>query len=308
MGHGRSYGQDSTVFGRKISGIFPCALWQDLQNRPTLPTAALVTDIGNDLLYGVPPDQLLEWVERCLDRLAEAGAATIVTQLPVGQHRTTRAKRDFDSFAGCFFRAASSLWPTPRRWLVEINDRLIAIGRDAKNPGNSSVGVVVRLRSDSSQAARRASTRGRRCSPRGACRCEPLAIARSSLWTTAYLATFGAVRAIRYSAFDAAQCNRAVACPTARRFHSIDSPRDARRIDFVRARASQLTCANDAQRGKIFAQSKIFGENVLHNFNNFVQLRTSDIGFHAFQLAIDRCRTLIRLRIEMRVTGATAER
>ena len=59
MGHGRSYGKDTSVFGRKISGIFPCALWQDLQNRPPMPTTALVTDIGNDLLYGVTPDQLL---------------------------------------------------------------------------------------------------------------------------------------------------------------------------------------------------------------------------------------------------------
>ena len=64
MGHGRSYGQDSTVFGRKISGIFPCALWQDLQKRPPLPTAALVTDVGNDLLYGVPPDQNREMGRR----------------------------------------------------------------------------------------------------------------------------------------------------------------------------------------------------------------------------------------------------
>jgi hypothetical protein len=34
---------------------------------------------------------------------------------------------------------------------------------------------------------------------------------------------------------------------------------------------------------KFFARSKNFGENVLHNFNNCVQLRTSDNGFHAFQ-------------------------
>src|ERR1043165_8514894 len=59
MGHGRSYGQDSSVLGRKIPGIFPCALWQDLQNRPPLPTSALLTDIGNDILYGISPDRLL---------------------------------------------------------------------------------------------------------------------------------------------------------------------------------------------------------------------------------------------------------
>src|SRR5437764_15396038 len=74
MGHGRSYGQDSWFLGRKISGIFPCALWLDLQNRPRLPTAALITDVGNDILYGISTDRLLDWVEHCLVRLAQAGA------------------------------------------------------------------------------------------------------------------------------------------------------------------------------------------------------------------------------------------
>jgi hypothetical protein len=83
MGHGRSFGQNSTVLGRKIPGIFPCSLWQDLNQRPTMPTAALVTDIGNDLLYGVPVEQVVKWVSGCLDCLAAAGATTIMTQLPI---------------------------------------------------------------------------------------------------------------------------------------------------------------------------------------------------------------------------------
>jgi hypothetical protein len=33
---------------------------------------------------------------------------------------------------------------------------------------------------------------------------------------------------------------------------------------------------------KIFARGQNFPENMLHNFNNFVQLPASDIGFHAF--------------------------
>src|SRR5436190_21759166 len=102
MGHGRSYGQDSSVLGKKISGIFPCALWQDLQNRQSLPTAALVTDIGNDMLYGVSTNQMLDWVERCLDRLAEAGATTIVTQLPA-ESIERLGERRFQFFRRLFF-------------------------------------------------------------------------------------------------------------------------------------------------------------------------------------------------------------
>src|SRR3954463_14296552 len=102
MGHGRSYGQDSWCFGRKIPGIFSCALWQDLQNRKPLPTAALVTDIGNDMLYGISSDQLLDWVERCLDRLVEAGAATILTQMPI-ESIERLGERRFQFFRRLFF-------------------------------------------------------------------------------------------------------------------------------------------------------------------------------------------------------------
>jgi hypothetical protein len=43
----------------------------------------LVTDIGNDLAYGQPPERLIEWVCWCLDRLAQCNARIIVTALPV---------------------------------------------------------------------------------------------------------------------------------------------------------------------------------------------------------------------------------
>jgi hypothetical protein len=83
FGHGRSYGRETSVLGRKISGILSCGLWEELGRRRALPTAALVTDVGNDLLYGRSPDELLCWVAECLDRLEEFGAMTIVTQLPL---------------------------------------------------------------------------------------------------------------------------------------------------------------------------------------------------------------------------------
>ena len=83
IGHGRSFGQSSWVLGRKIPGIFSCALWDELKQRPPMPTAALVTDVGNDILYGVQPKRLLGWVEGCLDRLTEVDADIVVTELPV---------------------------------------------------------------------------------------------------------------------------------------------------------------------------------------------------------------------------------
>ena len=51
-GHGRSYGLTSRVLARTLPSILACGLWDELAQRATMPTAALITDIGSDLLYG----------------------------------------------------------------------------------------------------------------------------------------------------------------------------------------------------------------------------------------------------------------
>lgn len=83
IGHGRSYGSRSHVLARSLPGITDCDLWSELGQRDSLPTTALVTDIGNDLLYGYSPEAIAAWVEQCLDRLTKIDARCVVTKLPV---------------------------------------------------------------------------------------------------------------------------------------------------------------------------------------------------------------------------------
>ena len=82
-GHGRSYGMSSSVLGRTLPGILQCGLWDSLRQRPPAPTAALLTDIGNDILYGASAEQIGDWVERCLDRLRPGCDRIVLTKLPV---------------------------------------------------------------------------------------------------------------------------------------------------------------------------------------------------------------------------------
>jgi hypothetical protein len=82
-GHGRSYGLRKSVLFRELPGIVECGLWEALERRPPAPTAALVTDIGNDLLYEVSVPDIVGWLEWCLDKLQPAGTRVVMTRLPL---------------------------------------------------------------------------------------------------------------------------------------------------------------------------------------------------------------------------------
>ena len=84
-GHGRSYGTWSRVLFRSLPGITTCRLWNDLDQVASHAdqTYALVTDVGNDILYGRHPDEISHWVESVLQRLQARNAKSVLTLLPL---------------------------------------------------------------------------------------------------------------------------------------------------------------------------------------------------------------------------------
>jgi hypothetical protein len=81
-GHGRSYGSPSRYFARELRPILECGLWPELA-RAGPPVRALVTDVGNDLAYGVNAARIAGWVDEVLARLAAANARITLTALPL---------------------------------------------------------------------------------------------------------------------------------------------------------------------------------------------------------------------------------
>ena len=127
-GHGRSYGAWSRfLFVRRLPGILDCGLWQALEGRPPLRTVALLTDVGNDLVYGVSVEKIAVWIETCLDRLARHQAETVLTLLPL-----TR----LEQLSSWEVRLATSLlfpgrpapWPELLHRARELDGRLRRIG------------------------------------------------------------------------------------------------------------------------------------------------------------------------------------
>jgi hypothetical protein len=87
LGHGRSYGAASSVLCRRLPGILESSLWRDLGSLPPVPTRALVSDVGNDILYGFSAERTLAWVEEAVSRLQRVTRDILLTDLPLASIR-----------------------------------------------------------------------------------------------------------------------------------------------------------------------------------------------------------------------------
>lgn len=95
-GHGRSYGATSRVAARRLPSILGSGLWRALDRASTAATHApltLVTDVGNDLLYGFSVEQVAGWVRAAVGRLADRGGRVAITRLPLASIATVGPAR-----------------------------------------------------------------------------------------------------------------------------------------------------------------------------------------------------------------------
>lgn len=133
LGHGRSYGAPSRFVGRTLPGILESDLWARLSSLPPGTTRGLVTDVGNDILYGYSAAQTLAWVEEAVDRLQRLTDDVVLTDLPLASiSRLSSAK---------FLLFRSILVPQCRLSLAQVVD-----ASERVNEGLASLAAARRLR------------------------------------------------------------------------------------------------------------------------------------------------------------------
>ncbi len=127
-GHGRSYGAASRLLGRSLPGILECGLWDELARRPALPTAALVTDVGNDILYGASVARIAAWVDQCLARLGDVCQMVVITELPM-QRIALITPRQYGLWQRLLFPGSQVTFDDAMARVDELNECLRELAR-----------------------------------------------------------------------------------------------------------------------------------------------------------------------------------
>ena len=129
-GHGRSFCTWSRVLFRALPGIDRCGLWTDLERAADARasrTLALVTDVGNDLIYGSAPDVIARRVETCLAALADHRAEIVVTRMPLASVERLSALR-YHATKAVFFPRSGGGWSEMQRKARELDQALCEMG------------------------------------------------------------------------------------------------------------------------------------------------------------------------------------
>lgn len=92
-GLGRSFGAASTVHLRTLPGILECGLWKGLERMPAAATRAVISDVGNDILFGYAAEQIIGWVEECVRRIRRFTGDITIATLPMENIRGMSARR-----------------------------------------------------------------------------------------------------------------------------------------------------------------------------------------------------------------------
>lgn len=138
LGHGRSYGMESAFLFRRLPGILRSGLWRHLETAEKAPTRALVTDVGNDILYGASVEEILGWVEECVTRLRAQRAEVVMTNLPLDSIDRLSSAR--------FLLFRSVLVPSCRLSLAQVVDRGLAVEWGLRRLAERSGATMVSLR------------------------------------------------------------------------------------------------------------------------------------------------------------------
>jgi len=131
QGHGRSFCQWSYVLHRGLPPVTECGLWDALTVHPPAERIwGLVTDVGNDLIYGVDVETLVTKVQDVFHQLSRIHADLTYVRLPVERILMLTDFR-YRIVKKLLFPGPTVPWKIISQRVVELDERVSRLARDA---------------------------------------------------------------------------------------------------------------------------------------------------------------------------------
>lgn len=121
LGMGRSYVDTSSFWFRGLPGIVHCGLWNNLPLQDSQPPLVLITDVGNDIVYGHKPQIIVDAVAECVRRIRSRrpDSQIVITGLPIASLESVQRLQ--------FLVARTALFPVCFLSLTEILQNALSI-------------------------------------------------------------------------------------------------------------------------------------------------------------------------------------
>ncbi|WP_437187251.1 hypothetical protein SH668x_000640 [Planctomicrobium sp. SH668] len=126
-GHGRSFCKWNYVINRGLPSILNCQLWSDVAERPPVEHRwGLVTDVGNDLIYGTDVPTVLNRVTTAFVRLQFLGYPITYVRPPV-ERVLKLSERQYRVTKKILFPGQTVPWELMQQRLLEVDAKMLAI-------------------------------------------------------------------------------------------------------------------------------------------------------------------------------------
>ena len=140
MGPGRAYCVEGGMLHLRYPSIESCGVFEEIRQRAqsSCRIIALVTDIGNDIMYGVPANDIIRCLDRLFNELRALNANVIATTIPVdlenevGEYHFLLLRTLLFPRSSVTYHEAAAVIGRINSFLVEKEDDTFHIVKDMK--------------------------------------------------------------------------------------------------------------------------------------------------------------------------------
>jgi hypothetical protein len=136
LGPGRGFCARGGMFNFTYPSIQDCRILEVAEKKSCDTRAVLITDIGNDLMYGVSADTLIESLDRLIDRALQWDAEIFLTSIQVNLKKDV-SQTKFFILKSFFYPGSNITYEETDLFIIKVNDYL-----EGKTKQNNRVHLI----------------------------------------------------------------------------------------------------------------------------------------------------------------------